>query len=127
MSEELYIYLRTFFESLNFKYALGSYKTTPGYPYYVGEVTTETPGAEDGLITINFTLTGTNRSAKEILIKNSLALQKAVSPVGLKGKLANGNCFAIMYLGGQFVPTLSDEIERKEDYLTIKEWRAING
>lgn len=127
MSEELYKYLKTFFESLNFKYALGSHKKFPGYPYYVGEVTTETPGAEDGQMTINFTLTGTNRTSKEILIKNSLTLLKALGPIGLIGKLANGNCFAIMYHGGQFVPTLSDEIERKEDYLVIKEWRAING
>ena len=104
-------------------YEYGQWNSAVEYPYWVGSYVEAPASTEDGLITADFTLSGTTKGTWAGLEAHRSKIMAAFPPVsGLVKNGANGTV-AVYYGNAQNVPTDVAELKRMGITLQVMEWR----
>ena len=113
-------------DNITVPYEYGEWASAITYPYFVGEISEESPMSEDGAEESTLILTGYCRGKGALLkLETEKAKIKAhFHPIyGLRGDTAAGS-IAVFYDGSFPVPSGEAELKKIEIHLKIKEWKG---
>lgn len=117
-------YINKQMDLLSIPYQFGQWTSKVRYPYFVGEITEESPMTEDGFEESILILTGFNRGAKIELERAKEKIKKHFHSIfGLRGS-TDGGTIAVFFDGSFFVPTGESGLEKIQINLKIKEWKG---
>lgn len=94
------------------------------YPYFVGEITEDSPMTEDGAEESTLLLTGFSRTGYLEMETLKAIIKNHFNPItGCCGKTDSGS-IAVFYDGSFYVPTGEADLKRLQINLKIKEWKG---
>lgn len=120
------IFVGDHMDAIAVPYEFGEWSSAVTYPYFVGEVTEDTPLTEDGAEESTMILTGFMRGKGALLAleREKAKIKAHFDPVfGLRGD-TDGGSIAVFYEGAFYVPTGEADLRRIEIHLKIKEWKG---